>query len=293
MGAHDWYKNTVWTQEAEETFNAKIKGARDHKPSYFTTQVNCLISAGDHDNAETLARRALVEVDGGSPQFLLTIHKAIGAAQFLRGDLDEAEFSFSAAADAHPLDERTLPMRGPSCRMQPETCLERLRNRRRHVAGEELHFDWVTEKNVWPWLELRPWKCVDLSGDAITEPEDAAELLAVFHHINDHLDAPGAMDAVFAASPEGLAIIDELVASRAVPGLRLWHVHWYEYLGWLGGYIGRVLVNNVGGVWQPTEHLTDSTVQTDNGTIDPFLVAWRAINLGEPLVTVLPDNARV
>ena len=50
--------------------------------------------------------------------------------------------------------------------------------------------------------------------------------------------------------------------------------------------MGRVLVKQ-GGTWQLTDEVTECTVETANGVVDPFVVAWEALNLGKPLPTVL------
>ena len=285
--AEEWYRQPVWTPEVEETFNAKIKRARGQKGSYFYSQAFALFHAGDHETAVQLCQRAMTEVAEPRPSSVVAYYRIIAAAKFATGDFDGAEHAFIAATEAHPPVEgprRLRRMSSVGSRAEPETCRARLLTRQGKDPGEWP--EWAVYSEAGATLENRPWRCVDLNGDPLTTPEDAAEYLVISHHVSDHLTAPGAAEAVFEAGPAGLKVIDDLVASQAIPGFGFWHFGEIRYLSWLGGYVGRVLVRQ-GGSWNLAAEVTDSTVETSNGTVDPFLVAWEAIKRGKPLTQVL------
>jgi len=253
---------------------------------HFFSQASALFHAGDHENALLLCDRGAQEVADLDPSVDVAFHRLRAAAHLARNDFVRAEQAFTDAIAAHP------PVEGPSglrrmssvgSRTEPELCRARLLTRLGKDPGEWP--DWAARHEAGHTLDNRPWPCVDLNGNPLDTPDDAAEYLVISHHVCDHLTAPGALDAVFAAGPEGLSVIDELVASRAIPGFTLWHFG-HRYLAWLGGYVGRVLVRQ-GGAWQLAEAVTESTVRTHDGVVDPFLVAWQALKRGKPLTHVL------
>lgn len=287
MAERDWYKQEVWTPEAEETFNSRIKRSRGQKISQFCTQASFLFAAGDHDNTLALCERGTAEVGDNDGMYALAMHRLVGAVRFARGDLAGAEQAFIAAAASHPPVEYQGTLRRTAnfgTGVAPETCRARLLARQGKDPGDEWP-EWARSRDCKPPLDQRPRPCVDLDRNPITDPEEAAEYLVVSHHVSDHLDEPGAMDAVFAAGHDGLRVIDEMVAHRVVPGFRLWHFG-LRYLPWLGAYVGRVLVKQ-GGEWNMADEVAECTVTTESGPVDPYLVAWNAINLGVPLTTVL------
>ena len=95
MSDEHWYRNSDWSPEIEERFEAKLARSRSQKAQYLRIQ-GSILKERHPAKAIELLQRCVAE---GNPFFIAHAHAEMGDAFYRLGNVDRAIQAFEAAMD--------------------------------------------------------------------------------------------------------------------------------------------------------------------------------------------------